>query len=64
MNRLNDLTDVKHVSGRVLLDGENILLPEVDVIALTAQGRDGVFPPGGAADDHPGEYHLRVGIGR
>lgn len=34
MNRLNDLTDVKHVSGRILLDGENVLLPEVDVIAL------------------------------
>ena len=34
MNRLNDLADVKKVSGRVLLDGENILLPSVDVIAL------------------------------
>ncbi len=34
MNRLNDLTDVKKVSGRVLLDGEDILLPSVDVIAL------------------------------
>jgi phosphate transport system ATP-binding protein len=34
MNRLNDLADVKNVSGRVLLDGENILMPSVDVIAL------------------------------
>lgn len=34
MNRLNDLTDVKNATGRVLLDGENILLPSVDVIAL------------------------------
>ncbi len=34
MNRLNDLADVKSTSGRVLLDGENILLPSVDVIAL------------------------------
>ena len=34
MNRLNDLTDVKSISGQVLLDGENILLPSVDVIAL------------------------------
>lgn len=34
MNRLNDLTDVKTMAGQVLLDGENILLPTVDVIAL------------------------------
>jgi len=33
-NRLNDLTDVEEVRGRVLLDGEDILLPSVDVIAL------------------------------
>ncbi len=34
MNRLNDLADVKSTSGSVLLDGENILLPSLDVIAL------------------------------
>jgi phosphate transport system ATP-binding protein len=34
MNRLNDLTDVKFFSGRVLLDGDNVLLPDVDVISL------------------------------
>ncbi len=34
LNRLNDLTEVKAVSGRILLDGENILDPKVDVIAL------------------------------
>ena len=34
INRLNDLADVTHVSGQVLLDGENILNPDVDVIAL------------------------------
>ncbi len=34
LNRLNDLADVKVVSGRILLDGENILDPQVDVIAL------------------------------
>lgn len=34
LNRLNDLTDVKQVSGRVLMDGEDILLPDVDVISL------------------------------
>jgi phosphate transport system ATP-binding protein len=33
-NRLNDLADVKFVSGRVLLDGEDILSPSTDVIAL------------------------------
>lgn len=33
-NRLNDLADVEMISGRVLLDGEDILSPSVDVIAL------------------------------
>ena len=34
INRLNDLTEVKTVSGRILLDGENILDPKTDTIAL------------------------------
>ncbi|NCP87740.1 MAG: phosphate ABC transporter ATP-binding protein [Anaerolineae bacterium CG_4_9_14_3_um_filter_57_17] len=34
LNRLNDLADVKTVSGKILLDGENILDPQTDVIAL------------------------------
>jgi len=34
LNRLNDLTEVKSTSGRILLDGENILDPATDVIAL------------------------------
>lgn len=34
LNRLNDLADVKKVSGRVLIDGENILDPKTDVINL------------------------------
>jgi phosphate transport system ATP-binding protein len=34
MNRLNDLTDVDELHGHVWLDGVDILLPEVDVIAL------------------------------
>jgi len=34
LNRLNDLTEVRVVSGKVLLDGENILNPNTDVIAL------------------------------
>src|SRR5512137_3018788 len=34
LNRLNDLADVKVVSGRIMLDGENILDPKTDVIAL------------------------------
>jgi phosphate transport system ATP-binding protein len=34
LNRLNDLAEVKAVNGRVLLDGENILDPKVDVTAL------------------------------
>lgn len=34
MNRLNDLADVEEVSGRILLNGVNILDPGVDVIEL------------------------------
>ncbi len=34
INRLNDLADVKTVSGRLLLDGVNILDPATDVVAL------------------------------
>ncbi len=34
LNRLNDLTEVKASSGRILMDGENILDPKIDVIAL------------------------------
>lgn len=34
LNRLNDLTDVKHASGEVWFDGMNILDPDIDVTAL------------------------------
>ena len=34
INRLNDLADVVHTSGRVLIDGEDILDPACDVISL------------------------------
>ena len=34
LNRLNDLTEVKASAGRILIDGENILDPKTDVIAL------------------------------
>lgn len=34
LNRLNDLADVVHLSGRVLLDGEDILSPKTNVIRL------------------------------
>ncbi len=34
LNRLNDLADVVHMEGSVTLDGENILDPKLDVIAL------------------------------
>lgn len=34
LNRLNDLTEVKTTSGRILLDGSDILDPGTDVIAL------------------------------
>jgi phosphate transport system ATP-binding protein len=34
LNRLNDLADVVELTGRVMIDGENILAPEIDVIRL------------------------------
>ena len=34
LNRLNDLTEVKASAGHILIDGENILDPKTDVIAL------------------------------
>jgi phosphate transport system ATP-binding protein len=34
LNRLNDLTDVAHLDGRVLIDGKNILDPKTNVINL------------------------------
>src|SRR5574341_56074 len=34
INRLNDLTEVKVATGRVLIDGENVLDPNTDVISL------------------------------
>ncbi|MEE9599279.1 MAG: phosphate ABC transporter ATP-binding protein [Anaerolineales bacterium] len=34
LNRLNDLADVTHQSGKVLLDEENILSPKTNVITL------------------------------
>lgn len=34
LNRLNDLVDGVRVTGRILLDGENLLDPGVDVVAL------------------------------
>jgi phosphate transport system ATP-binding protein len=34
LNRLNDLADVVQLKGRVLIDGENILNPGIDVIQL------------------------------
>jgi phosphate transport system ATP-binding protein len=34
INRLNDLADVKTLTGKILIDGENVLSEETDVIAL------------------------------
>jgi len=34
LNRLNDLSDVAEMSGRVLLNGQDILDPKVDVVEL------------------------------
>lgn len=34
LNRLNDLTEIRTSSGRILMDGEDILDPQMDVIAL------------------------------
>jgi len=37
MNRLNDLADVETFSGKILLNGRNILDPQIDVIELRRQ---------------------------
>src|SRR5687768_18425178 len=34
LNRLNDLTEVRASSGRILIDGKNVFDPDTDVIAL------------------------------
>ena len=34
LNRLNDLTEVQTMKGAILIDGQNILDPKLDVIAL------------------------------
>ena len=34
INRLNDLTEVRASSGRIMIDGENVMDPQTDVIAL------------------------------
>jgi len=34
LNRLNELAEVRQLSGRILLDGQDILDPKTDVIAL------------------------------
>jgi phosphate transport system ATP-binding protein len=34
LNRLNDLADVKVSKGQILIDGQNILDPKIDVVAL------------------------------
>jgi phosphate transport system ATP-binding protein len=34
LNRLNDLTEVSNSSGRILIDGDDVLDPKTDVIAL------------------------------
>ena len=34
MNRLNDIIEVKSLSGKVLLDGENVLDPKTELVAL------------------------------
>ncbi len=34
LNRMNDLIDDVHIDGKVVLDGEDIYLPNMDVVAL------------------------------
>jgi len=34
LNRLNDLTEMRRLDGHILLDGQDILDPKIDVIAL------------------------------
>ncbi len=34
INRLNDIVEIKTLTGKILLDGQNVLDPQTDVIAL------------------------------
>ena len=54
VNRLNDMVEDTHMTGRVLLDGEDIYAPGVDVAAAAPQGRDGLCPPPAPARHHQG----------
>ncbi len=64
LNRLNDLVEVKTLTGKILLDGENMLDPQDGRDRPAPAGGDGLRPPGGAADEHPPEPDLRPGTGR
>jgi len=49
LNRMNDLVEHTQVKGRIVIDGENILTPEADLIALRRKvgmvfQRPNVFP--------------------
>jgi phosphate transport system ATP-binding protein len=49
LNRMNDLVEHTQVKGRIVIDGENILAPEADLIALRRKvgmvfQRPNVFP--------------------
>jgi phosphate transport system ATP-binding protein len=57
-NRLNDLADVKLISGKVLLDGLDILDPKTNVIEL--RRRVGICSTGSFANEHQGEFNLRT----
>jgi phosphate transport system ATP-binding protein len=52
INRLNELADVVFLSGKVLLDGENVLDPKIDINQLRRKiGM--VLPDQSFADEHP-----------
>ena len=60
LNRLNDLADVAEVSGRVLIDGVNILDPDLDVIELRRKVGIVFFPSFTPSTFHLSKYLIRV----
>ena len=53
LNRLNDLTEIKAVAGRIMIDGEDILDPAFGCDRLAQKGGHGLCTSCRSADEHP-----------
>ena len=64
LNRLNDLTDIRTSSGRILIDGKISSTLKRMWIALRRKVGHGLCTTCHVAHEHPREHHLRVGTRR